>query len=158
MHAASAPLQKGSHYIEPALEPLLRNGTVDFRLVTGTAASEMPAVFAGADIVIDQFRAGSYGVAACEAMAAGRVVIGHVLPFVREHVEAEFGMPLPIVEATPETVRETVQRLAADRAAAQAIAAAGVAYVEAVHSGPASARALMENWIARPPSGPAAPR
>ncbi|WP_173922216.1 glycosyltransferase [Agromyces sp. Marseille-P2726] len=148
VHASSAPVQKGSHYIEPALEPLIRSGLVDYRLVTGVSAAQMPAVFADADIVIDQFRLGSYGVAACEAMAAGRVVVGHVLPFVRQHVESDFGMPLPIVEATPDSLRETVERLADDREAARAAAAAGVSYVAAVHSGQASARALIEGWIA----------
>ena len=147
VHAASAPLQKGSHYIEPAIEPLVRAGAVDFRLITGTPAAQIPAVFAGADIVIDQFRVGSYGVAACEAMAAGRVVVGHVLPFVRERVEAEFGMPLPIVEATPDSLRETIENLANDRAAAAAIAASGPAYVHRVHSGTASARVLLDRWI-----------
>lgn len=150
VHAASAPLQKGSHYIEPAIEPLTRSGEVDFRLVTGTPASQMPAVFAGADIVIDQFRAGSYGVAACEAMASGRVVIGHVLPFVRQQVEASFGMHLPIVEATPDTLLATVRRLAEDRPAARAIGAAGIDFVTKVHSGPASARALLDHWISAP--------
>ncbi|MGH3703139.1 MAG: glycosyltransferase [Agromyces sp.] len=150
VHAASAPLVKGSHWIEPAIEPLVRSGIAEFSLVTGTAASRMPVVFAEADIVIDQFRAGSYGVAACEAMAAGRVVIGHVLPFVRDRVEAEFGVQLPIVEATPDTLAETVRRLAEDRPAAQAIAAAGIDYVAAVHSGPASARALIDHWISPP--------
>jgi len=147
VHAASAPLQKGSHYIEPAIEPLVRSGAVDFRLITGTPAAQIPAVFAGADIVIDQFRVGSYGVAACEAMAAGRVVVGHVLPFVRERVQAEFGMPLPIVEATPDSLRETIENLANDRAAAAAIAASGPAYVDRVHSGTASARVLLDRWI-----------
>ncbi|HEX5730555.1 hypothetical protein [Microbacterium sp.] len=151
VHAASAPLQKGSHYIEPALEPLVRAGAVDFRLITGTPAAQMPAVFAGADIVIDQFRVGSYGVAACEAMAAGRVVVGHVLPFVRERVEAEFGMPLPIVEATPESLHETIADLADDRIAAAAIAASGPTYIDRVHSGTASARVLLDGWI-RPPA------
>ncbi|MCR2765129.1 hypothetical protein NQ152_16615 [Microbacterium sp. zg.B48] len=156
VHAASAPLQKGSHYIEPALDDLVRSGAVEFRFITGTPAAEMDAVFAGADIVIDQFRVGSYGVAACEAMAAGRVVVGHVVPFVREHVEAEYGMPLPIVEATPDTLRETIARLAEDRTAARAIAASGPAYVEKVHSGAASARVLIDDWI-RPTSATISP-
>jgi hypothetical protein len=147
VHAASAPLQKGSHYIQPAIEPLVRSGAVEYRLITGTPAARMPAVFAGADIVIDQFRVGSYGVAACEAMAAGRVVVGHVLPFVREHIEAEFGMPLPIVEATPDTLRETIERLSADPAAAASVAASGPEFVARVHSGAASARVLIDHWI-----------
>ena len=147
VHAASAPLQKGSHYIEPAIAPLVEAHTVNFRLITGTPAAEMPAVFGAADIVIDQFRVGSYGVAACEAMAAGRVVVGHVLPFVREWVETEFGMPLPIVEATPDTLADTISRLANERDTAREVAASGPAYVERVHSGAASARVLIDRWI-----------
>lgn len=147
IHAASAPLQKGSHYIEPALRPLLDDGSVHFRMVTGTSSSEMPAVFAAADIVIDQFRAGSYGVAACEAMAAGRVVVGHVLPQVREHVERTSGRALPIVEATPDTLRTVVQDLLDAPDEMRRLAQEGRSFVRDVHSGEASARALLQNWI-----------
>lgn len=151
VHAASSSLVKGSGFIEPALAPLVADGTAEVRLVTGVAAAAMPEVYIGSDIVIDQFRVGSYGVAACEAMAAGRVVVGHVLPVVRARVEAEFGMPVPIVEATPDTLRETIERLAIDREAAREIAAAGPVYIDAVHSGVASAAALIRNWISLSP-------
>lgn len=147
VHAASAPLQKGSHYIVPALEPLIARGEVDYRLITGLPAAEMPRAFASADIVIDQFRAGSYGVAACEAMAAGRIVIGHVLPQVREHVEAVFGLTLPIQEATPDTLHRVVQNLLSNPEEAKRIASAGPEFVRAVHSGHASAQVLIDSWI-----------
>jgi glycosyltransferase involved in cell wall biosynthesis len=107
----------------------------------------MPSVFASADIVIDQFRAGSYGVAACEAMASGRVVVGHVMPLAREFITRQTGLELPIVEATPDTLRTVVEELAADPARAREIAEAGRRYVSAVHSGAESARALVERWI-----------
>ncbi|WP_341934953.1 hypothetical protein MRBLWO14_000557 [Microbacterium sp. LWO14-1.2] len=147
VHAASAPLQKGSHYIVPALQPLIEDGVVDYELVTGVPSSQMPGVFADADIVIDQFRAGSYGVAACEAMAAGCVVIGHVLPEVREHVHAATGMPLPIVEATPDTLAAAVRGLIDDPERMRALATAGPDFVRKVHSGRASARVLMDRWL-----------
>lgn len=147
IHASSNPVQKGSHLIEPALAPLVDAGRIDSELVMATPASEMPGVFAGADIVLDQFRLGSYGVAACEAMAAGRVVVGHVLPVVRERVERDFGIALPIVEATPDTLREVVEGLVADADRARAIASAGPAFVERVHTGAASADALLAHWI-----------
>lgn len=148
-HVSSNPLAKGSHYIEPALAPLVNAGDVSFRLITGAPSSEMPAVFAQSDIVIDKFRAGSYGVAACEAMAAGRVVIGHVLPTVRAYIERETGLRLPIVEATPDTLRQVVADLIQDPSRARALAAAGVEYVSAVHSGERSAHSLLANWIRR---------
>lgn len=147
VHVSSSPVQKGSHLIEPALAPLIESGAVEYRLVTGAPAAEMPAIFASADIVIDQFRIGSYGVAACEAMAAGRVVIGHVLPAVRDRVEETHGIPLPIVEATPDTLRSVISSIVDDPTSARASAAAGPAFVSRVHDGTASSRALIEGWI-----------
>lgn len=150
IHASSNSLQKGSDRIEPALAPLIAAGALDYELITATPASEMPTVFAGADIVLDQFRVGSYGVAAAEAMASGRVVVGHVLPSVRERILRDTGRELPIVEATPDTLHDVVAGLIADPAAARRAAAAGPGYVAAVHSGAMSAAALRDHWITRP--------
>lgn len=146
-HAPSDPLVKGSNYIEPALAPLIASGAVEYTLITGTPSALMPAAFAAADVVIDQFRAGSYGVAACEAMAAGRVVIGHVMPFAREYVRAQSGLNLPIVEAAPDTLLAVVEEILADPDRARRIAADGPEFVEAVHSGRLSAATLLEHWI-----------
>ncbi len=109
----------------------------------------MPARIGQADIVLDQFRVGSYGAAACEAMAAGRVVVGHVLPEVRVTIRERTGLELPIVEATPRTLVEVVAGLLEDRERARSIGALGRAFVEQVHSGAASALALREHWIDR---------
>lgn len=147
VHSASDPLAKGSHYIRPALTPLIDSGEVDFRLVTGTPWADMPAVIESSDVVIDQFRAGSYGVAACEAMAAGRVVVGHILPEVRDRIERASGLALPIVEATPDTLHEVISCLLSDRSKTQKIAEAGPEYIARVHSGSMSAQTLINSWI-----------
>lgn len=147
IHASSNPLQKGSDRIEPALAPLIARGELEYGLIGSTPSEQMPAVFAAADIVLDQFRLGSYGVAACEAMAAGRAVVGHVLPQVREFVRQEAGLPLPIVEATPDTLREVIAGLIADPDGTREIANAGPAFVAAMHTGARSARTLIEQWI-----------
>lgn len=149
IHASSNPLQKGSDRIEPALAPLIAAGSLEYELITATPSAQMPAVFASADIVLDQFRVGSYGVAASEAMAAGRVVVGHVLPSVRERILRDTGLELPIVEATPDTLHEVVAGLCANPVSARKIAAAGPAYVAAVHSGSMSAAALTGHWISQ---------
>lgn len=149
VHASSAPVQKGSDLIEPAIASLIDSGEVSFRVISGVASEDMPAVFADADIVLDQFRLGSYGVAACEALAAGRIVIGHVLPEVRAHVSRASGLELPIVEATPDTLAEVIKSVLDDRDAARSIAAAGPPFVAAVHSGSMSAAVLLEEWITR---------
>lgn len=147
IHISSSAVQKGSHHIGPALGPLIDADEIGYDLVSGVSSESMPAVIGGADIVLDQFRIGSYGVAACEAMAAGRIVVGHVLPQVREHILAETGLALPIVEATPDTLRAVVTELLADRPRARAIAESGPPYVDAVHSGRRSAEVLLRDWI-----------
>lgn len=151
IHASSNAIQKGSDRIAAALAPLIERGKIDYALIEATPYAEMPGVFASADIVLDQFRLGSYGAAACEAMAAGRVVVGHVLPEVRERVERDTGVPLPIVEATPDTLGAVVAGLVDDPERARALAAAGPPFVRLVHSGAASARALLDGWITAEP-------
>lgn len=147
-HVPSAPLQKGSHLITPVMEALSsRRSDIAYLSLSSVPSAEMPNVFAETDVLLDQFRLGSYGVAACEAMSAGRIVIGHVLPFVRERVRSDFGIELPIVEATPDTLDDVLSELADDRDRARRIAALGPAFVETVHNGNASARVLIDDWI-----------
>lgn len=147
IHASSNAVQKGSHWIEPAVAGLVSQGRIEYELISGTSASSMPEIFAGADIVLDQFRLGSYGAAACEAMASGRVVVGHVLPQVRERVEKDTGLVLPIVEATPDNLASVITGLIDDPDRARSLAAMGPSFVARAHSGSASANALRRNWI-----------
>ena len=44
----------------------------------GVPHTELVEMVKSADIVVDQLLLGSYGVFACEAMAAGRVTVGHI--------------------------------------------------------------------------------
>lgn len=149
-HAPSVGAVKGTELILPALERLRDEGAIEVEIVLGRPTAEMPAVFAEADVVIDQMRIGSYGVAACEAMAAGCVVVGHVSDHVRERVADVTARDLPIVEATPDTI-ERVLRDLASRADLAAERAAGVEFAQAVHDGTLSARVLLDEWI-RPPA------
>ncbi|MFM9877855.1 MAG: hypothetical protein ACKVOG_08410 [Rhodoglobus sp.] len=146
-HIPSMSSMKGTHLIEPTVRALAERGTIDYRGITGVPAASMPGIIGDTDIVLDQFRLGSYGVAACEAMAAGRVVIGHVLPDVREHVRSAAGLSLPIVEATPTTLVDVIAELLGDPARMKAIGAQGVDFVASVHAGPFSAAVLISHWI-----------
>ena len=134
-------------------------GLIEYRRVEGVPVDEMPGVYGTADIVVDQFGAADYGVAACEAMAAGRVVVSHIAQNVRDHVRRETSLDLPIVQADPETLRDVIVRLVEDRVEGRAAAAAGPAFVEAAHDGRLSAEVLSRwfdetNGSAVPLSGP----
>ncbi|MBE7699548.1 hypothetical protein H9623_04400 [Oerskovia sp. Sa1BUA8] len=142
VHVPSSGVIKGTSLIEPVLADLESRGLIEYRAVHGVPSAEMPAIYRGADIVLDQFRIGSYGVAACEAMAAGRVVVSHVDEQVRGHVRGVTGGEVPIVEATVETLEGVILGLLEDREGAREVAARGPGFVRDVHDGRASARAL----------------
>ncbi len=147
VHSPTNPRLKGTDRVEPILAELEARGVVRYSRIEGVPWARMPEAFAQADVVLDQFRLGSYGVAACEAMAAGRVVIGHVTPEVRARVQRDSGRALPIVEATPDTIGEVLERLAGDRGELIRIAREGREFVRVVHDGRMSARVLREEWL-----------
>lgn len=148
-HAPSVAAYKGTQMIMPTLEKLRDEGVIEFDLIQGVPSHEMPARFAQADVMLDQFRAGSYGVAACEALAAGCLVVGQVSEQVRSTVFETSGTRLPVVEATPATL-ETILRELAERAELAPSRATGVAFIHDVHDGRRAARALIEHWIETP--------
>lgn len=148
VHVPSKSHIKGTHLIVPAMQALHDDGVIEFRSISGVPSEQMPEIYRTADVVLDQFRLGSYGVAACEAMAAGRVVLGHVVDEVRDSVRRETGHELPIVEATPDTIGGVLVDLIGDRERMRSAAASGVAFVGDVHDGRRSARVLLDHWIA----------
>ena len=145
-HAPSVDAVKGTQLIMPVLERLKSAGVIELDLVRGVASDDMPHVFAEADVVLDQFRLGSYGAAACEAMASGCIVVGNVSDRVRAAVRERAGQAVPIVQATPPTLEAVLNSLALE-ADLDARRPAGVEFVGAVHDGTLSARVLIEEWI-----------
>lgn len=143
VHAPSSSRLKGTELIEPVLEDLDGRGWITYRRLEGLTSAQMPELYRDADVVLDQFALGSYGVAACEAMAAGRVVVSHVTAQAREAVHDASGLDLPVVEATPDTLEGVLSQLLDDRAAAgERAATRGPELVAALHDGAASARVL----------------
>lgn len=143
-HAPSKGAIKGSELIDPLLSRLDDEGLLTYRRVQGVPANEMPSIYRDADIVLDQFRLGSYGVAACEAMAAGRLVIGHASGQVRDHVTDATGLALPIVQARAAELESVLRAVICDPRNSRDTAAAGQAFVETVHSGEMSAAVLAD--------------
>jgi len=141
-HVPSKAILKGTDLIESSLRELEAEGLIEYRRIEGLTSDQMPDAYRSADIVLDQFRIGSYGVAACEAMAAGRIVVSHVAPDVRARVLAETGREVPIVQAEADEVAAVLRRIVASPAESLALAAAGPAFVTAVHDGARSASVL----------------
>lgn len=135
---------KGDPLIDEQLTQLHHDEVIRYVRLEGIPSADMPGVYRRADIVLDQFRLGDYGVAACEAMAAGRVVIGHVHDEVRASVRERSGMAVPIVESRYSDIATTIVAVLGDREFYRRRAAAGVDFVREIHDGRMSARALSD--------------
>lgn len=144
VHAPSNSAVKGSDLVDPILQRLNEEGLIEYRRVSGVPWAQMPHIFGAADVVIDQFRTGDYGVASCEAMAAGRIVICHVDDQVRGHVTKATGRELPIVDSTPDDLEERLRQMIEAPEGYVDRARAGVEFARAVHGGAHSAGQLAE--------------
>jgi hypothetical protein len=109
--------------------------------------AQVPELVASADVVVDQVMTGSYGVAAVEAMAAGRLVVGNVAPEVRALVPD----PVPVVDAPPERLESVLRQILSDPSSYHATAVEGVQFAHRWHDGRAAALALDTHFLAAAP-------
>ncbi|WP_141397169.1 hypothetical protein [Mobilicoccus massiliensis] len=142
VHAPSNGWLKGSDLVDPLMTELHEARVIEYRTLRGLDRAGMLREYRGADIVLDQFVLGLYGVAAAEAMAAGRVVVAYVGDASRRVVREATGEEVPIVEADPGTLVDVIGHLIAARDEARGLAAEGPCFVRRIHSGALSAVAL----------------
>src|SRR5471032_806266 len=129
VHAPSDREKKGTRFVIEACERL----DVELDIVEGVPHEEARARYARADIVVDQLNAGWHGVFALESMALGKPVVTHLKPDAVERSAEGFGIRLPIVPATKETLVDALRPLVEQPALRREVGAAGRAYVEQVH-------------------------
>ncbi|HZO33458.1 MAG TPA: glycosyltransferase [Gaiellaceae bacterium] len=129
VHAPSDRVRKGTQHVIDACAQL----PVDLDIVEGVEHEAARARYARADIVVDQLNAGWHGVFALESMALGKPVVAHLKPDVVERSAAGYGVRIPIVSASADTLVEALRPLVEQPALRRELGAAGRAYVEQVH-------------------------
>jgi glycosyltransferase involved in cell wall biosynthesis len=129
LHAPSSRRRKGTEHVLAACEGV----DADLDLVEGLHHDEARERYRRADIVVDQLNAGWYGLFAIEAMALGKPVITFLHEEAVRRTEEAFGIEVPIVHATKETLRDRIQELVDDPERRRRIGAASRAYVERIH-------------------------
>ena len=129
VHAPSSREKKGTAEVIAALQGL----DVDLDIVEGVPHEEARARYARADIVVDQLKAGWHGVFALESMALGKPVVTYLKPDVVERSAEGFGIRIPIVPTTAETLARDIEPLVAQPALRKELGAQSRAYVEQVH-------------------------
>ena len=129
VHAPSNREKKGTRYVIEACEEL----NVELDVVEGVPHEEARDRYRRADIVVDQLNAGWHGVFALESMALGKPVVTYLKPDVVERSAQGYGIRIPIVPATKETLAGALRPLVDRPALRREIGAASRAYVERVH-------------------------
>jgi glycosyltransferase involved in cell wall biosynthesis len=140
LHAPSSRSRKGTEEVVAAAEKLGLN----LDLVEGVDHRAAFERYRNADLVVDQLNAGWYGMFAIEAMALGKPVVAFLHEEATRRTEEAFGVEVPIVHATKETLADVLERLVSDPAELRRIGAASRAYVERVHDLSAVADRLLD--------------
>jgi hypothetical protein len=129
VHSPSAPNAKGTPAVLTAIDSLRGRFDVDFRLIQGVPRHQALKLVRDADIFLDQFVLGAYGMAALEAMALGKPVLCYIKP----SMAAQYPADLPIVNATQESLTDIIAELLADGVRRHEIGLRSRAYVEKYH-------------------------
>lgn len=149
VHVPSRAALKGSEVIEPIMQRLHDDGLIVYARLESVPPSEMAGIYGNADIVLDQFLAGAYGVAAGQGLAAGRLVVSHVSTQVREYVATAAGATLPIVQSRAGDLEQTIREILGDRDRYRTIASEGPPFIRTVHDGRVSAHVLEREFLRR---------
>ena len=140
LHAPSNRARKGTEHVIAACAEL----PVELEIVEGLHHDETRERYRRADIVVDQLNAGWYGLFAIEAMALGKPVVSFLHDEARRRTGEAFGLEVPIVQATKETLGDVLRPLVDSAEERRRRGAAGRAYVEQIHDADRVADRLLE--------------
>jgi glycosyltransferase involved in cell wall biosynthesis len=129
VHAPSSRRRKGTEHVIAACEGL----DADLEIVEGLHHDEARRRYEAADIVVEQLNAGWHGIFGLEAMALGKPVLSFLHEEAVRRSEDGYGVRVPIVNVTKDTLRERLAELVADPARRRELGAASRAYAERVH-------------------------
>jgi glycosyltransferase involved in cell wall biosynthesis len=129
LHAPSSRSRKGTEHVVAACAEL----NLDLEIVEGLDHRRAFERYRRADVIVDQLNAGWYGVFAIEAMALGKPVVSFLHDEAVRRTEEAFGLEVPIVSVTRETLVERLRPLAASPDERRRVGAASRAYAQEVH-------------------------
>ena len=140
VHAPSSRRRKGTEHVIAACEQL----PVSLEIVEGLHHDDARRRYERADIVVDQLNAGWYGLFAIEAMAVGKPVVSFLHDEAVARTEEAFGVRVPIVSATADTLVERLRPLVESAEERRRVGAESRAYIERVHDADRLADRLLD--------------
>jgi hypothetical protein len=128
-HAPSNRAKKGTDAVIAACNEL----PVELDLIEGVKHDEARRRYTQADVIVDQLVVGWYGLFAIESMATGRPVITYLHDDAVALTARAYGVQVPIVNATKDTLVEKLRPLVESAQLRRELGERGRAYVERVH-------------------------
>jgi hypothetical protein len=126
LHSPTAPVAKGTSAVLRAVEMVQSMHPFEFRLVQGMPHNQAMKLMGQADIILDQFVLGDYGMATLEALAYGKPVVCYI----KKSLADLYGPELPVVNATQETLAQTLLSLLENASQRYELGRLGRAYVQ----------------------------
>jgi glycosyltransferase involved in cell wall biosynthesis len=139
-HAALSRSRKGTELIVAACA----EADLELDVIENVRHDEVGPRLARADIVVDQLNSGWYGLFAIEAMAYAKPVLGYIHEEAAARTADAFGVALPIVRTTKQTLADDLRRLAVSADDRRAKSQQSRAYVECVHDADRMADRLID--------------
>lgn len=132
LHAPNHPHFKGTRFLVEAIKQLQTEGyPIELVLIERLSNEQAMAYYKQADIVADQFLIGWHGNFAVEAMALGKPVMAYIR---KPDVYLPQGVECPIVNTTPDTLKEALRKLIDSPRLRYDLGVRGRQYVEQVFS------------------------
>lgn len=139
VHMPSHKARKGTDAVLKAIDSLKISHDFEFKLIHGVERSEALNILQQADIFLDQFAAGSHGLATLEAMAFGKPTLCYIKP----SLISEFPADCPIINANQDNLADILKPVIEDGQLRNEIGRASRAYVEKYHDSRMLAKQLV---------------
>jgi glycosyltransferase involved in cell wall biosynthesis len=130
VHCPTAPIAKGTNAVIRAINVLKRKYDFEFLLLKDINRKELLTKIRKADIVLDQFVLGDFGMVSLEAMSFGKPVIC----FIKPSLISLYPIELPIINANQDNLISKLEMLLNDGNARYEIGLQGREYVEKNHN------------------------
>jgi len=138
------PDVKGSGYIKSAIDNLIHDGyNIKYTFIDNVPTQDIKYIQCQADIVVDQLCAGWYGTTAVECMALEKPVIAYLREDILQICPNE---NIPIVNANPKTIENTLKSLIDYKSVTTQIAKDGREYALKYHERAEVARKFLQYY------------
>ena len=143
VHAAANADIKGSRYIAAAVDVLKEQYNIEYIALSNAPHEEAKAVYAKADLIIDQLILGWHGILSLEAMAMGKPVICYLC---EEFFEQAHVKDIPIINADIDSIKDKIEWTISNKDKLEELGKKGLEYVKKNHDSKKIAGQLLSAY------------